>query len=118
MTDHPRFWPARAPFEAACRDYHGGRLVHLVMRLVAPRAGRHTNGSAGDPMLAFDRALLDGERSPTTLPRGHRSAVRAAVIGIFAILFLSGLLQVLIAWKGTGGLRDSKVATSIRPGAR
>lgn len=39
MTDHPRFRPRKGEFEAAYRDHHGGRLVHLMLRLVE-RGGR------------------------------------------------------------------------------
>jgi hypothetical protein len=118
MTDHPRFRPPRGPFEAAYRDHHGGGLVHLVMQLVAPRAGRAGGDAAGDPMLALDRALLDGVPPRAPPPRGHRTAVRALVIGTLAILFLSGLVQVLGAWKGAGGSPDSNIAASVRPGVR
>jgi hypothetical protein len=117
MTDHPRFRPPKGDFEAAYHDHHGGALVHLILRLAAPRKHR-AGDAAGDPMLALDRALVEGEPPPARPTHRHRPAVRAAVLGIFTILLLSGLVQVLGAWKGTGGSPDSNVATSTRPGVR
>jgi hypothetical protein len=110
MTDHPRFQPPKGPFEAAYGEHHGGRLVHLVMRLVGPRKRPSGNG-ASHPMLPFE--LLDGEQSPAP-PRRRRSAVQAAVIAVFVILFSS--VQILTAWKRMGGSPDRIVTTSARPG--
>jgi hypothetical protein len=115
VTDHPRFRARKGDFETAYRDHHGGRLVHLMLRLVERR--EPADGTDRNPMLALDRALLEGEQGPTPPPGKSPSAVRAAVVGIFALLALSAIVHVLGAFNGTGWRADSRVAVSIRPGA-
>jgi hypothetical protein len=117
MTDHPRFQPPQGPFETAYRAHHGGNLVALVLRLAARREDRSPD-AASDPMLAFDRALLDGARVPNPGPVAHRSAVRAAVVGICAILLLSAVVQVLDVWRSAGAPGNNRTAASTRSGAR
>jgi hypothetical protein len=116
MTDYPRFRPRKGEFEAAYRDHHGGGLVHLILRLT--ERGRPAGDADRNPMRALDRALLKGDQGPAPPSRKPRSAVRAAVAGIFVVLALSALVQVLGAFQGTGGPTDSTVAASSRLGAR
>ena len=115
MTDHPRFRRQKSDFEAVYRDHHGGRLVHLMLRLA--ERGARADCTGRDPMLALDRAMLEGEQGPAPPPEKSPSAVRAAVVGIFALLALSAIVHVLGAFNGTGWRADSRVAVSIRPGA-
>jgi hypothetical protein len=113
MTDHPRFQPPKSDFETTYRDHHGGALVQLVLRLVEPP---RPASDASQPMLELDRARLE-EQKATPSPVKHRSAARAAVIGIITVLALSALLQVLGALKSNGGPMESRVAESIRLGS-
>lgn len=117
MTDHPRFQPPQGPFETAYRAHHGGNLVALVLRLAELR-GRRSPDAPSNPMLALDRALLDGQSASNPGPVAHRSPVRAAVAGIGAILLLSAIVQVLGVRSGTSPPADGRVATSNPTGAR
>lgn len=117
MTDHPRFRPPQGPFETAYRAHHGGNLVALVLRFAAPREGRSPD-AASDPMLALDRALLDGERALKPEPVSHRSAVRAAVVGICAILLLSAIVQGLGPWRSASAPGAHRTAASSPADAR
>ena len=117
MTDHPRFRPAKESFETTYREHHGGNLVALVLRLAGPR-GRRSPDAPSNPMRALDRALLDGQSASNPQPVAHRSAVRAAVAGIGAILLLSAIVQVLGVRSSTIPPADGRVATSNPAGGR
>lgn len=125
MTDHPRFPSRRDEFEATYRDYHGGRLVHLVLTLLAPRTAASARDrlaappkdGPGDPMLALDRVLLDSQHAQPALPHRQRTRVRTAVLAILALLLVSALVQASGLW--TAANRDAtrspdgKVANSV-----
>ena len=124
MTDHPRFRPHKAQFDAAYRDYHGGGLVHLVLTLLAPRTAASDRDEPaaspkdgpGDPMLALDRVFLDSQQAQPSLPHGRRTGVRAAVLAIFALLLVSALVQASNLWtaanRDAARSPDGKVANS------
>lgn len=101
MTDHPRFQAPRGPFETAYRTHHGGNLVALILRFAGPRENS-TQDVSNDPILALDRALLDSEHARKPEPVSHRSAVRAAVVGICAILLLSAIVHGAGSWRSAG----------------
>jgi hypothetical protein len=76
MTDNPRYEPVMGPPDTAHRDYHGGRLVGLVFRLIDRwRGGAGAAAVRAAPALdPFIGRIEIHERPPRQDPVAERSA--------------------------------------------